>query len=272
MSLVDSHAHLEAVENLEEVLEHAKAAGVGSIVSIGTSLNTSRRAIDIAEKYSSDDLRIFATVGMHPFDSKGEIEDKGVEACMRELTDLASTSKKIVGIGEAGLDYYGQGDMRSPTGDTEKEFQKKLFCAQVKIANDNILPIVVHCRNGWDEIFQLLSKDSGQPPMLRGVFHSFTGGYNEAKKAVGLGFYISFSGIVTFENAVNIQEAARIVPGELILLETDSPFLSPEPFRGQKNEPTNVKIIASFLAKLRNIQESDFCTQTTKNAQKAFKL
>ena len=105
MSLVDTHAHLETVENLEEILKHAKTAGVGAIITIGTSVGSSREAIDIAEKYSSDDLKIFATVGMHPFDSQGEIEEKGVEACVREISELATTSKKVVGIGEAGLDY-----------------------------------------------------------------------------------------------------------------------------------------------------------------------
>lgn len=276
MSLVDTHAHLEAVENLEEVLKHAKAAEVGAIITIGTSVGSSREAIDIAEKYSSDDLRIFATVGLHPFDSRGEIEEKGLEVCVSELADVATTSKRIVAIGEAGLDYYQVGDpstdlrasKRPVTSDDDKEYQKKLLKSQIKIANDLDLPLVVHCRNAWDEIFDELSKAE----LKRAVFHSFTGKVADAQAAAALGYFVSFSGIVTFKNASDIQDAAKAMPSDKILVETDSPFLTPDPFRGQKNEPANVKITASFLSNLLKIGESDFIAQTTQNAQKAFNL
>ncbi len=272
MTLIDTHAHLEILENLVEVLDHARAAGVTSIVSVGTSVETSRKAIEIAEKYSSDDLKIYATCGLHPFDSKAEIAEKGMAACVGELSELATTSKKIVAIGETGLDFYGPGGKRAQTVEVEREFQFNLLRSQLKIADSLNLPAVIHCRNAWEDIFEIISKFKIQSSKLRGVFHSFTGGAGEAKRVVELGFYVSFSGIVTFRNAAKVQEAAKIVPDDKILVETDSPFLTPDPFRGQKNESANVKITASFLSNLRKLSDDDFFTQTSKNAQKAFNL
>lgn len=266
--LIDTHAHLESVENLEEVLRHSRDAGVGAIVTIGTSVQSSRQAIDIAERFSNDDLKIFATVGLHPFDSKTELEEKGLEVCIRELADLATTSKKIVGIGEAGLDYYGAGEKRPATDEDEKEFQKKLLKHQVKLANSLNLPLVVHCRNAWDEIFGELTGGD----LKKAIFHSFTGNAADAQAAVALGYFVSFSGIATFKNAADIQASVTSVPVDKILVETDSPYLSPEPFRGQKNESANVKIVASFLSNLLSTRESDFFEKTSQNAQKAFNL
>lgn len=270
--LVDTHAHLENNENLAEILEHAKAAGISSIVTIGTTLRTSRIAIEIAERHSSDELKIFAAVGLHPFDCQADIAEKGLRGCVQELANLATTSKKIVAIGEAGLDFYGPGDKRPQTVETEREFQFNLFGSQLKIADFLNLPIVIHCRNGWEDIFRLLSIDFGPIPKRKGVFHSFTGGVGEVKKAVGLGFYVSFSGIVTFKSSQAIQDSAKVVPRDKILVETDSPFLTPEPYRGQKNEPCNVKMTASFLANLLKFREDEFFAQTSKNAQNAFVL
>jgi TatD DNase family protein len=272
MKLVDTHTHLEAVDNVEEVLEHAKSAGVDKIITVGTTLLSSRIAIDISEKRSTEELKIYAAVGLHPFDCQTDIAEKGLKKCVEELEGLATTSKKIVAIGEAGLDFYGPGDKRPQTVQTEREFQFKLFGGQLKIAEKLNLPIIIHCRNGWDDIFRVMSVDFGPIPKRRGVFHSFTGGINDAKNAVNLGFYVSFSGIVTFKNGSTVQEAVKIVPIDKILVETDSPFLAPEPFRGQKNESANVKITASFLANLLKIKEDDFSSQTSKNAQNLFGL
>lgn len=266
--LVDTHAHLEAVENLEESLKHAKAAGVSAIITIGTSVKSSMQAIDIAEKYTHDDLKIFATVGLHPFDSRNEIEELGKDKCLMEIKRLAGTSKKIVGVGECGLDYYKEGDKRPETSGDDKLFQKKLFQDQALIADILNLPLIIHCRNAWNEIFDEIAKYN----VKRAVFHSFTGNAGDMKAAIALGFYVSYSGIVTFKNAVQIQEAARLIPVEKLLIETDSPFLTPDPFRGQKNESANVKITASFLSNLLNTPESDFFKKTTQNAQNAFNL
>jgi len=266
--LVDTHAHLETVENLDEFLKHAKAAGVGAIITIGTSIKSSRLAIDIAEKYTDDNLNIFATVGLHPFDCRDEIEMNGFDACILEIKSIIGTSKKIVGIGECGLDYYQEGEKRHETTFDEKTFQKRLFKEQAVIANSLNLPLIIHCRNAWNEIFDEVTKAN----VKKAVFHSFTGSGEDAKAAVALGYFVSFSGIVTFKNAEDIQVAAKAMPIDKILVETDSPYLSPEPFRGQKNESANVRITASFLSNLLNARESYFFDLTSQNAKKAFGL
>lgn len=277
--LIDSHAHLELFEELEEVLERAKRTGLSTIITIGTSLETSKRAVQIAEKFSGENLKIYATCGIHPNDGAEEVENLGLSEVIGQLKKIAKSSRKIVGIGECGLDYFGESDKQSfsankrqVTSDKEKEFQKKLFAEQIKLANELELPIVVHCRNGWDEIFELLTISHKQLTNLRGVFHSFTGGVNEAKKAIDLGFYVSFSGIVTFRNAPLIQDAAKKTSNDLILVETDSPYLTPEPLRGQKNEPANVRIVIEFLAKLKGVPFDNFSGMTSKNAVKLFNL
>ena len=267
--LVDTHAHLDALENLEEVIAHAKAAGVSKIITIGTNIESSKKAIDIAEKYSNDDIKIYATVGTHPYDGRDEIAQLGIEKCLAPIKSLAGSSKKIVGVGEAGLDYYFTTDKKiEKTTEQEKSVQRKLFEAQIKLANAVGLPLVIHCRGGWDEIFDLLGKTG----LEKGVFHSFTGSVADAQAACALGFYVSFSGIVTFKNAKEIQEAGKVVPTDKILVETDCPYLSPEPFRGQKNEPANVRITAEFLAGIRSASYSEFAQASMQNAQKLFNI
>lgn len=271
--IIDTHAHLELFEDLDEVLEGANAAGVFKIVTIGTSLATSKIAIKIAEKYSHEGLEIFATCGIHPNDGAEEVENLGLSEVVRQLKEIAKSSKKIVGIGECGLDYFTvKSEKGKVTSDMEKEFQRELFSTQIKLAIDLDLPLVVHCRNGWDEIFELLTTDNQQLTNLRGVFHSFTGGIEEAKKAVDLGFYVSFSGIVTFTNAKNTAGVVEKVPMDRILVETDSPFLAPEPVRGSQNEPKNVTIIGQFLAKHLNLPIGKIEEFTNSNANSLFRL
>lgn len=312
MYLVDSHAHLDfpttsssgglrgaSSEELAGVISRAKNNKVGSIITIGTSIECSRKCIEIAEKEKS--LPIYATCGIHPGDGKADIGRYGsVEKCIDEMREVlrspsitlrtygaqndngrAHDDRKIVGIGECGLDYYlvksdpstklraGKGKV---TSEEEKNFQRELFKAQIKLALDLNLPLIVHCRNAWDEIFNIISNLKMKNSKLTGVFHSWTGDVNAAKKALDLGFYISFSGIVTFKNASLVQDTARFVPLDRMLIETDSPFLAPEPFRGSKNEPKNVKIIADFLASLRNVSPSDIYSATAANAKTLFKF
>ncbi len=268
--LVDSHAHLELFEDLEEVLARAKEAGVSKIVTIGTSLETSKRAIQIAENFTTTELEIYATCGIHPNDGAEEVNNLGLIDVMKKLKEISKSSKKVVGIGECGLDYFFEGSRK--TSDSEKEFQRKLFGEQIKLAANVGLPLVVHCRNAWEEIFELLTINHKKLTNLRGVFHSFTGGVNDAKKAVDLGFHVSFSGIVTFKNAPDIQEAALKTPLDRILIETDSPFLTPEPLRGSQNEPKNVRIMGQFLAKHLNLSIGKIEALTTTNANSLFKL
>jgi len=271
--LTDSHAHLDFLtegRTIKEVLFDAQEAGINKIICIGTSIEASKKSIEISEKYSGDDLQIYATCGIHPQDGKSEVEKLGLIHCFKTLKQAAQSSKKVVALGECGLDYYTDPTGERPaTTEEEKGFQRELFKKQIKLAADLNLPLVVHCRNAWDEVFEILEREQGPtlpetPPFdktqdrqsrsfnLRGVFHSWTGNVETMKKALEIGFYISFSGIVTFKNAQDIQESAKIVPLDRILIETDSPFLAPEPLRGKQNEPKNVRIIAAFLASLRN--------------------
>ena len=322
--LVDSHAHLEAVDDLEGSLKRAKEAGVGKIITIGTSLASSRKAIEIADKFSAGDLQIYATCGLHPRDAKGEIDNLGMFHCFETLKQIAKSSSKVVGVGEVGLDYRLTTDNEQLTTDEEKGFQRELFKAQINLAADLNLPLIIHCRNGWDEIFELLkttinysssetkgrieksfdpelktegfsTSSNSKVPSLWGVFHSFTGIWQDAKKALGLGFYISFSGIVTFKNAKEIQEVGKKMPIERMMIETDSPFLSPEPIRNgppkltshlsstirtrleernrrvyKQNEPKNVRIIAEFLAHLRSQPIDKIIGASAENAKKLF--
>lgn len=265
--LVDTHAHLELFEDLDDVLGRAKEVGVTKIITIGTTLETSRKAIQIAEKFSVSELEIYATCGIHPNDGAEEVENLGLGDVMKELQKIATSSKKVVGLGECGLDYFLDSSGQRPvTSDKEKDFQRKLFNKQIKLAIDLDLPLVVHSRNAWDEIFDYMKQ--GRP--LRGVFHSWTGNLDAMKKAIDLGFYISFSGIVTFANAADIKEFAKKAPIEKILVETDSPFLSPEPIRGMKNEPKNVRITADFISSLRGSSLLEISDATTRSACEVF--
>ena len=286
--LVDSHAHLDfptsprsaglrgtSVDDLESALVRAKQAGVGKIITVGTTINESKKAIEIAENSLDKNLQIYASVGIHPKDGKEDIENLGIDDAIDRLRAVVKSSGKIVAIGECGLDYYDEQETRNnrpETTDKEKEFQRDLFEAQIRLACDLDLPLIIHCRNGWDEIFDLISNFQFQISnfKLRGVFHSWTGDWNAAKRAFGLDFYISFSGIVTFKNAPDIQEVAKKTPLERILIETDSPYLAPEPFRGKTNEPKNVRITAQFLAKIRGLPFAKIAKATTVNAERLF--
>lgn len=282
--LVDSHAHLETFDDLESVLARAKEAQVGKIVTIGTSLDSSKKAIEIAQKYSEHELEIYSTVGLHPKDAKNDIKNASIKSVIVNLKKIAKSSKKVVAIGEAGLDYYLINDNKQLTTNKEKKIQRELFVGQTKLADELNLPLVVHCRNGWSEIFDLLSTVNRELRTVPGVFHSWTGDWNAAKRALDLGFYISFSGIVTFKqslrssqtaglkNAGMVADVAKKAPLDRILIETDSPFLAPEPNRGQKNEPKNVRIIADFLAEIRSRAVDEISKQTSVNAQKLFDL
>ena len=300
--LVDTHAHLDFTDDKEGWLVRAKEAGVGKIICVGTSLEASRKCMEIADKYSSDDLQIYATVGIHAQDGKGDMEKYGsVEECMEILKYTVPCDpkgskvqndnvRKVVGVGETGFDFY------NVTSDTEKKFQRELFGAQIELAAELKLPLVVHCRNAWGETFDILERSRNESSTVRsstlrlgleelrpnrfgmtdgglwGVFHSWTGDWEAAKKALSLGFYISFSGIVTFGNAPNVQEVARKMPIARMLLETDSPFLAPHPLRGSKNEPKNVKLVAEFIAQLRNFPLEKIMSVTSENAGRLFEI
>jgi TatD DNase family protein len=252
--LIDTHAHLyfnHFDQEREEVIQRAFEAGVKKIINIGVDLETSQQCIEMAEKHPG----LFAAVGIHPNDSTKMHED--ALTSLREFTQ----HPKVVAIGEIGLDFYRD---RSPV-----ETQRKAFRRQIGLAKDLGLPIVIHNREAIGEILDLLNSEGTEG--LRGVFHCFSEEERFADEVLELGFHISFTGNLTFKNS-KLPEVAKKVPLERLLLETDSPFLSPEPRRGRRNEPAHVVYIAQKLSEIKEIEVSELQRITTANAERLFGL
>ncbi len=237
--LIDTHAHLnfpELMADIDGVLARAKAAGVEKIINIGTSLEDSKIAIDLAQKYDN----LYATVGIHPENTCDDWE----------MFERLAKSPKVVAIGECGLDNK-----------VGLQNQGEVFEKQIEIAQKLDLPLVIHVRDAWEEIAKMdLSKN-------RGVFHCYSGPAHLIPN-----FYASFAGNVTFKNAGPLRDTAKLIPIDKLLVETDCPFLAPEPHRGSQNEPANVKITATVLAELKNMSIEEFTRETTENAEKLFKF
>lgn len=249
--LIDSHCHLnfpDLAGRLPEVLSNMATAGVVKAIAISVSRQSFEEAYAIAQAHR----HIYATVGIHPDNPQAE------EFSLNELLERA-TLPKVVGIGETGLDYHWcQGDLT---------WQHRRFAIHIEAANRSGLPLVVHTRDAADDTMRLLREHQAHA----GVIHCFTEDVRVAKLALDLGFYISFSGIVTFKNATAIQEAARYVPLERMLVETDSPYLAPVPKRGKPNEPSYVRHTAEFIAKLRGDSLENIARATTTNCLRLFK-
>lgn len=244
----DTHCHTQEqmVETgSDELLQRAREAGVQRFIVIGTDVDTSQQAIDIAAKH--DD--VWATVGLHPHDAT-----KGVHT----IAPLA-TSPRVVGIGECGLDYYYE---HSP-----RDIQMPAFAEQIALAKQHNLSLVIHTRDAWEDTFNVLDSE-GMPENT--IIHCFSGGPDEARACLDRGAYLSFSGIVTFKNATDLREAAKICPLNRLLVETDSPFLAPVPHRGRPNEPAHVGIVGTAIADLRGHDVIDFASITSANALRAF--
>jgi TatD DNase family protein len=257
LGLIDSHAHIQGSEftaDFQAVMDRAHAAGVEKIVVVGGAgeLSSNEAAVSLAR--SSPDL--FATVGMHPHDAKDVSEED-----LARLKQLAA-DPKVVAIGETGLDFYYN---HSP-----RDLQTKIFARFIHMARETRLPIVVHDRDAHREITELLRSEGGGD--LRGVIHCFTGDYEAAKSFLDLGFYLSFSGIVTFKNAESLREAARKAPSDRMLVETDSPYLAPMPHRGKRNEPAFVVQVAETIARVRSLPLEEVARATSRNARALFNL
>ncbi|MEI6222036.1 MAG: TatD family hydrolase [bacterium] len=252
--LIDTHCHLYfpqfAERTIEDILEHAKLQGVEKIIVVGCSLDESLRAIALAEQFDA----IYATVGIHPNDSSSLPDDYLVR--LRAMAE----HKKVVAIGEIGLDYFR---------DHDKGVQQKVFEDQIRLALEVDLPMVLHVREAYSEVIATL-KTFGKT--FRGVAHCFAESIAVAQLYFDLGFHFSFNGILTFPNAEVIRDTAQKLPLERILLETDAPFLAPVPFRGKTNEPAFVKFVAEELATLRGIDFATIERVTTKNATTLFSL
>lgn len=244
----DTHCHTQEqmVETgSDELLQRAREAGVQRFIVIGTDVDTSTQAIDIAGKHND----VWATVGLHPHDAT-----KGVHT----IAHLA-TSPRVVGIGECGLDYYYENSPR--------DIQIPAFAEQIALAKEHNLSLVIHTRDAWEDTFNVLDSE-GIPENT--IIHCFSGGPDEARQCLDRGAYLSFSGIVTFNNAVELREAAKMCPADRLLIETDSPFLAPVPHRGRPNEPAHVGIVGTFIADLRGHEVVDFAAVTSANALRAF--
>ena len=259
--MIDVHAHVTDERfdmEVEEVLLRADDAGVKKIISAGTSLQTSKAAVGIAKRHGN----VFATVGIHPEDVKSFERD------FEEIKKLAR-EKEVVAIGEIGLDYhYLQGMTEDETG-RNKQLQKWAFEKQIELANELNLQIVVHSRDAMGDTIAILQKI---PPKKPSLLHCFSGSLESAKECMKLGFSFSFGGVVTFKNAKNVQEVVKNLPLERILLETDCPYMAPEPFRGTRNEPKNVVYVADMIARLKGISIEEVAKATTENARKLFKI
>ena len=252
MELFDSHAHYNDEkfdDDRDTIIKEAYNSGITTIINAGYSLESSKKAIEIANQYEF----MYATVGVSPND----IEDlKG--NYIEDIEELAK-SYKVVAIGEIGLDYYWNKE--------NKEKQKEIFMEQIKLANKLDLPIVIHTREAVMDTIDILKKIECKK---RGVFHCCPLNRELVKEALKLGFYISFAGPVTFKNSKNAAEIINLVPIERILIETDSPYLSPEPVRGTRNDSRNVKYIAQKIADIKGLTVEEIAKQTYKNAQKIF--
>lgn len=250
--LVDSHCHLDLIEGSKDALvAEAEHAGLLAIINPGTSLETSRAAIALAEQHPC----VYAAVGIHPHEAK--TFDKTTAATLREL----SAHPKVVAVGEIGLDYYRD---YSP-----REAQRKAFLAQLQLAAEVQLPIIVHNRDATEETMaQLRDWDDGGSGF--GVLHSYSAGPEWLDEAIDLGFYIGISGPVTYPKAKQLQTVAAQVRADRLLLETDSPFLTPEPLRGRRNTPAHVSYVAEKIAALRGTSFEQLAAQTTQNAVRLF--
>jgi TatD DNase family protein len=250
--LIDTHAHVATAQfdaDRAEVLARAAEAGVARIIEIGYDLASSRAALALAESHP----QIFAVVGIQP--NHAHEVSEGWEAELRAL----AAHPKAVGIGEIGMDYHW---MQAPP-----EQQERLFRAQLALARELGLPVVIHSREAQVDTLRILGDAArGQP----GIMHSFSGGWDFAQACLQIGFLLSFSGPVTFSKATELHEAARLAPSESLLTETDSPFLSPHPQRGKRNEPARVRLVAERLAALRGVPLELVAEQVWRNAERVF--
>ena len=261
---VDSHAHLEVEQynpDREAMIARAQENGVANILAIGcgNGPGTLDCAIKLAEQYEF----VYASVGIHPHEAK-----LAADADFQEL-ELLAKRPKVIAWGEIGLDYFYD---HSP-----REVQQRVFVRQLELARAAKLPIVIHCRpsqeseNAWDDCLRLIG-EQWAPHGLGGILHCFTGTWDHAKRALDMGFMISFAGNVTYPKAQQIRDAAKQVPLDRMLIETDSPFLAPVPHRGKRNEPAFVKEVARQIGELRGMRSEEVGEQTARNFYRFFRL
>ena len=260
MKLFDNHSHLDDEkfdEDREELIEKIKNSNVKMLISAGYSLEGSTKAVELSKKYDF----IYATCGISPNDIPQTEEE--LWKTLDKIEKLAKENSKVRAIGEIGLDYYWEKDEK------RRELQKKAFIEQIKLANKLELPIVIHTREAVMDTLDILKKNSVDK---KGIFHCCPLNRELVKEGLKLGFYISFAGPVTFKNSKNADEIISMVPDDKILIETDSPYLSPEPFRGKRNDPRNVEYVAKKIADVKGLDLEEVAEITYNNAKNIFEI
>ena len=250
----DTHAHLDDsvfTEDFQEVAERMKSSGISRVTNVGYDLPSSERSVKLAQDYDF----IYAAIGIHPHNAA-----EAKEVTWERLLQLAK-KQKVLAWGEIGLDYYRDLSPRS--------VQKEVFIQQIKLANEVGLPIVIHNRDAHQDVLEIVKAHT---PKYGGVFHCYSGSWEMAKVLLNLGFYVSFAGPVTYKNARHTVEVVGQAPMDRILVETDSPYLTPEPRRGKRNEPTYVREIVKKIAEIKNLPFEDIAFRTMRNAETIFKL
>ncbi len=253
--LIDSHAHiygLEFSDDFDEMMQRATEAGVGQMIVVGTDLETSKAACELAAKHDS----IYCAVGIHPHDAS-----RVTERCYDLIRDMAVGNDKVVAIGEIGLDFYRD---RSP-----RETQETVFRRFIKLARELSLPVIIHDRDAHERVMALVKEEQGAD--VGGVFHCFSGDLKMAEECVAMGFYISIPGTVTYPANEALRQVVKGVKIERMLVETDCPYLTPVPHRGKRNEPAFVRITAEKVAEIKGLSFEDVCRITTLNTQHLFK-
>lgn len=252
--LIDTHTHLDDPRydaDREAMMQRAREAGVDTFVTIGCDLATSRAAVALADRHAD----VYATIGVHPHEVK-RIEDDWYN----ELRRLAQ-HPKVVAYGEIGLDYH--------YNHSAPEQQRARFREQVSVARELRLPIVIHTREAQDDTITILKEENAAE--VGGVFHCFSGDAWLAKDALDLGFYLSFSGVITFQNATMLRDIVKTVPLDRILIETDCPYLTPVPYRGKRNEPAYVRVVAEKIAGIHKVSADTIAEITSKNVHQLFR-
>ncbi|MBI4100621.1 TatD family hydrolase [Candidatus Microgenomates bacterium] len=266
--LIDTHAHLNFqafTADFPEVLKRAKEEGVEKIINVGASLDSSQKAVEISQKYEG----LYASVGIHPHHAEETLKNFGTKELKNKLDKLAQ-NPKVVAIGEGGLDYhmYKNGGIANP------EKQKKLFLVHLDLAQKLNLPLIFHCRDAHDDMLKTLKLYTihSTPYAIQGVFHCFSGDQDFLESVLEMGFYVGFDGNITYKSAQCLRDLVSSTPIDRLLLETDCPYLPPEPFRGLRNEPKNVKIVAGAVAEIKGLPSKVVAEKTSENAHRLFKI
>ena len=257
MQLIDTHVHInfDAFEaDLDAVCDRWRSSGVVQLVHSCVTPAEFTKTQKLADRFPE----LFFSVGLHPLDASLWQADLDTQ-----IRELASSDKRVVAIGEMGLDFFKADN---------HQLQSEVFRSQLKIANDLDLPVIIHCRDAASTMRQICQEFQSEFGQIRGVMHCWSGTPAETQWFLDLGFYISFSGVVTFKNATQIQASAKLVPIDKLLVETDCPFLAPVPKRGKRNEPAFVSHVASYLAQLRGESLDTLADRTTANARQLFRL